>query len=59
MVIAIAIALAVACSYYSIKKQRSQKQLPVKETSPPYVPTAFIDVSLFPGNMFELLVNYL
>jgi len=59
MVIVIAIAIALACCHYSAKKDKSQKQPPAKEASVPYVPSAFNDVSLFPGNMFELLINSL
>jgi hypothetical protein len=59
MVIAIAIALAIACNHHSASKEKSQKQLPAKETSVPYVPSAFNDVSLFPGNVFEFLINHL
>ena len=59
MVIVIAIAVAVACTHHSIKKEKSQKQLPAKEASVPYVPTAFSDMSLFPGNVFQFLINHL
>lgn len=59
MVIVIAIALGVACTHHSIQKEKPKKQLPAKEASLPYVPTAFSDVSLFPGNVFELLINHL
>jgi hypothetical protein len=59
MVIVIAIALGVACAYHSIQKEKTKKQPPAKEASVPYEPTAFSDVSLFPGNVFELLINHL
>jgi len=59
MVIVIAIALAVACAHHSVQKENSQKQLPVKKSSIPYVPAAFRDMSLFPGNVFEFVINYL
>jgi hypothetical protein len=59
MVIAIAIALAVACSHPSAQKEKAHKQLHVTETRVPYVPSAFSDVSLFPGNVFEFLINHL
>ena len=59
MVIAIAIALAIACTHHSIQKLKNKKTLPEKEVSLPYLPSAFIDVSLFPGNVYQFLVNYL
>jgi hypothetical protein len=59
MVIVIAIALAIACTHQPVKNKKSQKQLPAKEASVPYVPSAFNDVSLFPGNVFEFLINHL
>lgn len=59
MVIVIAMAIAVACCHHSAKKEKCQKQQPANEASVPYVPSAFSDVSLFPGNVFELLINRL
>ena len=59
MVIVIAIALAIACTHYSIQKQKTKKQLPAKEAALPYIPSVFIDVSLFAGNLFQFLVNSL
>lgn len=59
MVIVIAIAVAVACTHHYDKKEKNQKQLPVKEAPIPYVPSAFSDMSLFPGNVFEFLINHL
>jgi hypothetical protein len=59
MVIVIAIAMAVACTHHSIKKEKNKPQLPAKEASVPYVPTAFSDMSLFPGNVFQFLINHL
>jgi hypothetical protein len=59
MVIVIAIAVAVACTHHYNKKEKNQKQLPAKEASIPYVPTAFSDMSLFPGNVFQFLINHL
>ena len=59
MVIVIAIALAIACTHHSTQKQKTKKQLPEKESSLPYVPSVFIDVSLFPGNLFQFVVNSL
>jgi hypothetical protein len=59
MVIVIAIALGIACTHHSAKKEKSQKQLHVKEASVPYVPSAFNDMSLFPGNVFQFLINHL
>ena len=59
MVIAIALALAIACTHHSTQKQKIKKRLPKKEVLLPYVPSVFIDVSLFPGNVFEFLINYL
>jgi len=55
----IAIALAIACTYHSTQKQKNKKRLPKKEVLLPYVPSVFIDVSLFPGNVFEFAMNYL
>lgn len=59
MVIVIAIAVAVACTHHSIKKEKPKRQLPAKEVSVPYLPTAFSDMSLFPGNVFQFLINHL
>ena len=59
VVIVIAIALAIAYIYHSNQKQKIKKRLPKKEVSLPYVPSVFLDVSLFQGNVFEFLVNYL
>lgn len=59
MVIVIAIAIAVACCHHSSKKEKTNLQLPSKEASVPYVPTAFSDMSLFPGNVFQFLINHL
>ena len=55
----IAIALAIACTHHSTQKQKIKKRLPKTEVLLPYVPSVFIDVSLFPGNVFEFLMNYL
>ena len=59
IVIVIAIALAIACTHHSIKKEKTKQQLPSKEASIPYVPSVFIDISLFPGNVFQFLINHL
>ena len=59
VVIVIAIALAVAYIHHSTHKQKIKKRLPKTEVSLPYVPSVFLDVSLFQGNVFELLINYL
>ena len=59
MVIVIAIALAIACTHHSTQKQKIKKRLHKKEVLLPYVPSVFIDVSLFPGNVFEFAMNYL
>ncbi|HWI90229.1 MAG TPA: hypothetical protein VNT20_03095 [Flavisolibacter sp.] len=59
MVIVVAIAVAIACTHHSIKKEKTKPQLPAKEASIPYVPTAFSDMSLFPGNVFQFLINHL
>jgi hypothetical protein len=55
----IAIALAIACTHHSTQKQKIKKRLHKKEVLLPYVPSVFIDVSLFPGNVFEFAMNYL
>jgi uncharacterized alpha/beta hydrolase family protein len=59
LVIVIAIALTIACTHHSIKKTEPKKGTTEKQVSAPYVPSVFIDVSLFPGNLFEFLINYL
>jgi uncharacterized alpha/beta hydrolase family protein len=59
VVIVIAIALGIACTHLSTQKQKIQKRLHKKEVSLPYVPSVFIDVSVFPGNLFEFLINQL
>jgi hypothetical protein len=59
MVIVIAIALAIACTHHSIQKSKTKKALPEKQVVVPYVPLVFIDASLFPGNVYQFLVNYL
>lgn len=59
MVIVIAIAMAIACAHHSIKKIKTKKPATETQVSIPYVPSVFIDVSLFPGKLFEFLVNHL
>lgn len=59
MVIVLAIAITIACCHQSNKKEKTKQQLPAKEASVPYVPTAFSDMSLFPGNVFQFLINHL
>ena len=58
MVIVIAIAMAIACTHFS-KKISNPKQQPAAEASIPYLPSAFIDMALFPGNVFEVFINHL
>jgi hypothetical protein len=59
MVMVTAIALAIACTHHSIKKIKTKKSSPEKQVVAPYVPSVFIDVSLFPGNFYQFLVIYL
>jgi len=59
MVIVIAIAMAIACAHHAVKKIKIKKPAPETRVSVPYVPSVFIDVSLFPGKLFEFLVNHL
>jgi len=58
MVIVVAIAMAIACTHYS-KKISKPIQQPATEASIPYLPSAFIDMGLFPGNVFEVFINHL
>jgi hypothetical protein len=58
MVIVIAIAIAIACTHQS-QKISKPKQQPAGEASLPYLPCAFVDMALFPGNVFEVLINHL
>lgn len=59
MVIVTAIALAIACTHHSLQKLKTKKAPPEKQATLPYVPSVFIDVALFPGNLFQFLINYL
>ena len=59
MVIVIAIALAIACTHHSIQKLKNKKAPAQKVAALPYLPSALIDVSFFPGNVYQFLVNYL
>lgn len=59
MVIVIAIAVAIACAHRSTKQEKTGNPLPGKNLSIPYTPSAFSDVSLFPGNVFEFLINHI
>jgi PBP1b-binding outer membrane lipoprotein LpoB len=59
MAMVIAIALGIACTYHSVQQEKAKQQQPVKKVSVPYAPSAFIDVALFPGNVFQFLVNSL
>jgi hypothetical protein len=59
MVIVIAIAVAIACDHHSTKQEKTGNRLPEKKLLIPYTPSAFSDVSLFPGNAFEFLINHL
>ena len=59
MVIVITIAVSIACAHHSKKQEKTVNGLPEKKSSIPYTPSAFSDVSLFPGNAFEFLINHL
>lgn len=59
MVIVTAIALGIACLSHFITQTLNDSPGREEQFTLPYVPPAFIDVMLFPGNLYEFLINHL